>query len=107
MRRIFHITLLLSVLGILPAFPQSPSTGAQLSGTILDPNSAVVPGATVTLRSDTTGVEQSTTADASGQYAFLLVPAAQNTLTPPAPRLCKLTQTGVTSPAGPHPHLPR
>src|SRR3989442_7099642 len=75
MRRIFHITLLLSVLGISPAFPQSPSTGAQLSGTILDPNGAVVPGATVTLRSDTTGVEQSTTTDASGQYAFLLVPA--------------------------------
>src|SRR5438309_2506792 len=71
MRRVFHITLLLSVLGISPAFPQSPSTGAQLSGTILDPNGAVVPGARVTLRSETTGFEQSTTADAAGQYAFL------------------------------------
>ena len=106
MRRIFHITLLLSVLGILPAFPQSPSTGAQLSGTILDPNSAVVPGATVTLRSDTTGVEQSTTADASGQYAFLLVPAGQYTLTVAAAGFSKLTDTGVTLTVGQLAKLP-
>ena len=106
MRRIFHITLLLSVLGISPAFPQSPSTGAQLSGTILDPNSAVVPGATVTLRSDTTGVEQSTTADASGQYAFLLVPAGQYTLTVAAAGFSKLTDTGVTLTVGQLAKLP-
>src|SRR5438876_3219049 len=106
MRRIFHITLLLSVLGILPAFPQSPSTGAQLSGTILDPNSAVVPGATVTLRSDTTGVEQSTTADASGQYAFLLVPAGQYTLTVDAPGFSKLIDTGVILTVGQLAKLP-
>src|SRR5213083_3113965 len=106
MRRIFHITLLLSVLGISPAFPQSPSTGAQLSGTILDPNGAVVPGATVTLRSDTTGVEQSTTADASGQYAFLLVPAGQYTLTVEAAGFSKLTDTGVTLTVGQLAKLP-
>src|SRR2546422_2132422 len=106
MRRIFHITLLLSVLGISPAYPQSPSTGAQLSGTILDPNSAVVPGATVTLRSDTTGVEQSTTADASGQYAFLLVPAGQYTLTVSAAGFSKLTDTRVTLTVGQLAKLP-
>src|SRR2546422_9320801 len=106
MRRIFHITLLLSVLGISPAYPQSPSTGAQLSGTILDPNSAVVPGATVTLRSDTTGVEQSTTADASGQYAFLLVPAGQYTLTVAAAGFSKLTDTRVTLTVGQLAKLP-
>src|SRR2546425_7620136 len=106
MRRIFHITLLLSVLGISPAFPQSPSTGAQLSGTILDPNGAVVPGATVTLRSDTTGVEQSTTADASGQYAFLLVPAGQYTLTVAAAGFSKLTDTRVKLTVGQLAKLP-
>src|SRR5438445_10179308 len=71
MRRILFITILLSMFGALHAVAQSPSTGAQLSGTILDPNGAVVPGARVTLRSETTGFEQSTTADAAGQYAFL------------------------------------
>src|SRR5438876_2973142 len=106
MRRIFHITLLLSVLGILPAFPQSPSPGAQLRGTILDPNSAVVAGETVTLRSDSTLVEQSTTADASGQYAFLLVPAGQYTLTVAAAGFSKLTDTGVTLTVGQLAKLP-
>src|SRR3989441_6092592 len=106
MRRIFHITLMLSVLGISPAFPQSPSTGAQLSGTILDPNGAVVPGATVTLRSDTTGVEQSTTADASGQYAFLLVPAGRYTLVAEAAGFSKLTDTGIILTVGQLADLP-
>src|SRR5207249_817085 len=106
MRRVFHITLLLSVLVISPAFPQSPSTGAQLSGTILDPNGAVVPGARVTLRSETTGFEQSTTGDAAGQYAFLLVPAGQYTLTVDAVGFSKLTDTGVILTVGQLAKLP-
>src|SRR5438094_7169620 len=106
MRRIFHITLLLSVLGISPAFPQSPSTGAQLTGTRTNPTGAVVPGATVTLRSDTPGVEQSTTADASGQYAFLLVPAGQYTLTVEAAGFSKLTNTGIILTVGQVASLP-
>src|SRR5437773_9596725 len=96
MNQICCMTMLFLIFAAVPAFPQSPSTGAQLSGTILDPNGAVVPGATVTLRSDTTGVDQSTTADASGQYAFLLVPAGQYTLTVAAAGFSKLTDTGVT-----------
>jgi hypothetical protein len=73
----FYETFLLSYLGTtllilitLPALAQSPSTGAQLSGSILDPKGAVVPGATVTLRSDTVGNEQTIVSDGSGQYRF-------------------------------------
>jgi len=36
--------LAIFLLGTLPLRAQAPSTGAQLSGTILDPNGAVVPG---------------------------------------------------------------
>src|SRR2546428_3247733 len=106
MKQILCITIVLSMSGALRASAQSPSTGAQLSGTILDPNSAVVPGATVTLRSDTTGFEQSTTADASGQYAFLLVPAGQYTLPLAAAGFSKLTDTRVTMTVGQLPKLP-
>src|SRR5436309_2416794 len=106
MNQICCMMMLLSIFAAMPAFPQSPSTGAQLSGTILDPNGAVVPGAIVTLRSDTTGVEQSTTADASGQYAFLLVPAGQYTLTVEAAGFSKLTDTGVTLTVGQLAKLP-
>src|SRR5437879_5846310 len=77
MKRFFYLTILLFIVVTLSTFAQSPSTGAQMSGTILDPNGAVVPGAAVTLRSETTGIEQATTSDASGQYGFLLVPAGR------------------------------
>jgi Carboxypeptidase regulatory-like domain/TonB dependent receptor len=89
------ISLVIFGFGTLSALAQSPSTGAQLSGTILDPNGAVVPGATVTLRSETTGIEQSTTSDAYGQYNFLLVPAGRYTLSVEASGFSKLTDTGV------------
>src|SRR2546428_12026227 len=106
MKQIFCITILVSMFGALCALAQSPSTGAQLSGTILDPNGAVVPGARVTLRSETTGFEQSTTADAAGQYAFLLVPAGQYTLTVDAPGFSKLTNSGVILTVGQLAKLP-
>src|SRR5437879_6212864 len=89
------ITLIIVVFSTLTALAQSPSTGARLSGTILDPNGAAVPQATVTLRSNASGVEQSTTSDASGQYRFLLVPAGQYMITVDAPGFSKLTNTGV------------
>src|SRR6266516_3904328 len=79
---------------------------ACLPAIAFDRNGAVVPGATVTLRSDTTGVEQSTTTDASGQYAFLLVPAGQYTLTVEAAGFSKLTDTGVTLTVGQLAKLP-
>ena len=106
MKQIFCITILVSMFGALCALAQSPSTGAQLSGTILDPNGAVVPGARVTLRSETTGFEQSTTGDAAGQYAFLLVPAGQYTLTVDAVGFSKLTDTGVILTVGQLAKLP-
>jgi len=88
------------------ALAQAPSTGAQLSGTILDPNSAVVPGAAVTLHSETTGVDRSAISDASGQYQFLLVPAGQYTLSVQAPGFGKLTNTGITLTVGQVANLP-
>src|SRR2546427_1222434 len=106
MKLFVHITMLLLIFANLPAFAQSPSTGAQLSGTILDPNGAVVPGATVTLRSETTGTEQSTGSDASGQYNFLLVPAGQYTLSVEAAGFGKLTDTGITLTVGQLANLP-
>src|SRR3989454_2360939 len=106
MKLISCLTILLSLFGALRAIAQSPSTGAQLSGTILDPNGAVVPGAPVTLRAETTGFWQSTSADASGQYAFLLVPAGQYTLTVDAPGFSKLTNSGVILTVGQLAKLP-
>ena len=59
MKRYLHTITLLIVFSTVTAVAQSPSTGAMLTGTILDPNGAAVPQATVTLRSNSSGIEQS------------------------------------------------
>lgn len=50
------------------AFGQAET--ATVSGTVLDPANAVVPGATVTIKSVTTGFTRTTTADGDGTYTF-------------------------------------
>src|SRR5256885_2057228 len=47
MKRFFYITAMVVFLGVLPARAQSPSTGAQLSGTIMDSTGAIVRDASV------------------------------------------------------------
>jgi hypothetical protein len=51
---------------------QSPTTG-QIAGVVKDASGAVVAGAKITLTSSA-GVERTTTSDASGHYAFSLLP---------------------------------
>jgi hypothetical protein len=76
------ITAWLAVLVI--AAVMAPSLMAQslvsgdLTGTVTDPSGAVVPAATVTLKSDTTGATHTTTTNSSGAYRFSL-------LQPPSP----------------------
>jgi hypothetical protein len=104
--KLFWIMTLSFVFGFASAMAQSPSTGAQLNGTVFDPNGAVVPGATVTLRSEITAIERSTTSDAAGQYSFLLVPAGRYTLSVDAAGFSKLTDTGIILTVGQVANLP-
>src|SRR5438093_2924459 len=106
MKRLLYVTTLLLVSGALTAWAQTPSTGAQLSGAITDPSGAIVRGATVTLHSNATGLGQTTTTDASGQYRFLLVPAGEYSLSVEAPGFSKLTNTGVILTVGQVANLP-
>ena len=91
---------------ISPAFAQSPSTGAQLTGTIFDPKGAAVPGATVTLHSESSALEQTVTSDSSGAYRFLLVPAGQYAIAVQAAGFSRLTGRGVTLTVGQVANLP-
>jgi len=105
MKQFFYVILAIS-LGALSAQAQTPSTGAQLSGIVTDPNSAVVRGATITLRSETTGLERSTTSDANGEYRFLLVPAGTYSLSAEASGFSKLISPGVVLTVGQVGNLP-
>jgi hypothetical protein len=95
MKPCFHAAILLLILSALPVLAQTPSTGAQLTGAIMDPSGALVPGASVALRSETTGIKQSTTYDSYGQYRFILVPTGQYTLSVEMPGFSKITNEGV------------
>jgi len=106
MKLFSYLATSLLILVTLPALAQSPSTGAQLSGSILDPKGAVVPGATVMLRSDTAGIEQTVVSDASGQYRFLLVPAGQYTLSVQAAGFGRFIDKGISLTVGQIANLP-
>src|SRR5256885_9747719 len=51
-----------------PAHAQG--AGGQIEGTVRDEEAAVLPGATVTLRNEQTGVTRVAATDGSGQYRF-------------------------------------
>ena len=55
-----------------PAFAQVSTF--DLSGTVLDPSSAVLPGATITLRNTKTGLVRTEVADERGRYHFIALP---------------------------------
>lgn len=58
---------------------KTDSATASISGTITDPGGALIPGVTVTLSSETTGVRQ-TTANGEGNYEFTNLIAGDYTL---------------------------
>src|SRR5262249_43514531 len=68
------------MLVILPTlFGQTASTGA-LTGTVTDPQGAVVPNSTVTATNTGTGQTRSATTSSSGAYSISLLPPGQYTV---------------------------
>lgn len=60
----------------IPAFAQTITTG-DVAGTIKDASGAVVPSATITLKSPDTGETRSMITGASGDYRFTLLKPGQ------------------------------
>jgi hypothetical protein len=85
------VKYLLSVLTLcLCCLPLSVSANAQavgsISGRVLDPTAAIVPGATVTVINQGTNAERTAQADSGGYFAFPLLPIGAYTV--------RVTQTG-------------
>ena len=74
--QVISILIVLTTFGwmssTVPCWGQA-NTGT-ISGTVTDPTGAVIPQADVTVTNTSTGVTSSTTANASGHYAFLALP---------------------------------
>lgn len=76
--RALSITLL-CVLASAVALAQS--TGGRIVGRVSDPTGASVPGATITLTNEATGVNSTNTSDANGDFSFLQMPVGTYTVT--------------------------
>jgi carboxypeptidase family protein len=62
---------------VFPLVLHAEVTGS-ISGVVTDPSGAIVPNATVILRSGNTGLERKIQANAQGAYEFLAVPVGEN-----------------------------
>jgi hypothetical protein len=62
-------------------FAQAQATAADLSGTVVDPNGAVVAGATVTARNLATGINRTVSANDSGEYQMIGLPPGEYEVT--------------------------
>jgi Carboxypeptidase regulatory-like domain len=61
-------------------FAAGQATSGNLVGTIFDPSGAAVPNATVTIRNNATGIENSTTSSSAGDYRFSNLPTGTYSL---------------------------
>jgi hypothetical protein len=62
-------SLLLCVAGSFQLQAQTIGSTATISGRVLDPSGTVVPGATVTIKNDLTGVVTTASSDSTGRFS--------------------------------------
>ena len=72
--RLSLVLALGSLLLVSPPIANAQVTTADLVGTIKDSSGAVVPGVTVALTNEATGVSRSTTTGGAGTYIFTSLP---------------------------------
>lgn len=98
------LALLLLALSGLYGFSQSVTSG-DLTGTVTDSSGAVIPQATVTLRSTSEGTTQTTATNQSGNYHFSLLKPGNYIVSALAPNMAEIrrsvdVQIGQRHPAG-------
>jgi hypothetical protein len=73
------VAVLLVALAFVPAGAQTSTS--RITGTVVDPTGAVVPGATVTALHEATGISQTQTTTDAGLYSFASLPVGSYTVT--------------------------
>ena len=72
-------------------FAQAQASTADLSGTVVDPNDAVVAGATVTAKNSATGIERTVTSGSDGTYQIIGLPPGEYQITAEAATFKKVS----------------
>lgn len=77
------------------AFGQAQVSNADLTGTVVDPSDAAVPGATVTARNSSTGFSRSVVSGSDGAYSLIGLPPGDYEVTAEAPTFKKVSVSPV------------
>jgi Carboxypeptidase regulatory-like domain len=91
--KLLSVFLLSLLLAAIPMFGQAVS--GDVTGSVSDPSGAAIPGATVTIQNDQTGVKTSVTANPNGVYRFTNLPVGTYTLQASASGFAPFTQKGI------------
>ena len=67
------------ILGTITAFAQATAT-AELRGRVIDPNGAIISGATITATDNSKGTNRTVTSDSEGSYVLLSLPPSNYTV---------------------------
>src|SRR5262249_48881541 len=86
--------IVLGAFGAAAALAQQ--SDATLSGTVMDPGGAIVPGVTITIMNTKTGVQNVTLSNESGVFISPPVPPGEYQVTAELPGFKKFVLTGVT-----------
>lgn len=81
-------------------FAQTQVSSADLGGTVVDPNGAAVPGASVTAKSSATNISRTVTANDAGEFQFIGLPPGEYNITVEAATFKKTVISGVTLTVG-------
>ena len=73
----FLLSAIVLIFSVGAAFAQAQASTADLSGTVTDPQDAVVPGATVVVRSSATNITRTVTTNDEGRYQIFALPPGE------------------------------
>lgn len=96
---LFLVVPIALVPSVAMAQQSAPSSGAEVHGLVLDPDNALIPGATVTLTSSA-GKTQTTASKSDGTYSFRGVAAGTYTLNVTAPGFADYSKPTIQVSAG-------
>ncbi|MEN6534984.1 MAG: TonB-dependent receptor [Bryobacteraceae bacterium] len=95
MRLVKNFTTFLALLCFVATTLCAQTTSGSMSGTVTDPNGAVIPGAKVLVTHEPTKRDFETVTTNAGLYVFSTLPAGPYTLTVTQPGFKKNVQTGI------------
>ncbi len=75
------LLVIITLLATCAVLAQAQASTADLTGTVVDPNGAVVAGATVTAKNSGTGITRTVTTDSDGTYRLIALPPGQYEIT--------------------------